>query len=323
MLSGDNRDYCEITHEIPGSDLQADTVREVTVKSFSPSRHISRPGFQLLSLVPPSSSLTGPTFVDAPCLLPNTHRVFNSIYIPCFVLTALLLLYVNITPSRYRKHFSNLSSVSLARHGRLSPPPEPESAIWATRTPFNSKMQTSPTAPLPRSSRIPATKPVPSYRASPACTPQGSPLLSPIALFPSGDEGDIEEDPISPLHYSLRRDIHYGNGWHGIDVRERDTAVECHPRSAAAHVPYFLPPPSSHARQRWSFSWPFTFRGRRQLMTMGLPNWNTWRGLLRTSTASQTGHRKRRGLVWRIAGDYVGVVLPAIIIWAVIDWLAF
>ena len=331
MISGDNRDYCEVAHEIPGSD---DIAREVTVKSFSPSQHIHRPGFQLLSLVPPSSSRTGPTFADTACHLPDTQRVFHSIYVPCFILTALVLLYVNLAPSRHRNDLINLSPMSLTRSGRSSPPPEPESAIWATRTPLKSSTETSPIAPLPLSARISASKYVPSYRASPAATPRDSPLLSPITLFPSGDEGDVEEDRVGASHYNVRRDLHYANGWEvehrdddDDDARERDTPLD-HPHShrparlVSTSAPYFLPPPlSQQPRARWSYSWTFVFRGRRRRMTFGVPDWKTWWGMLSSSTA-KTGPR-RRGVVWRLVGDCVSVALPAIVAWTVIGWLAF
>ncbi|KAG9316319.1 hypothetical protein JVU11DRAFT_2350 [Chiua virens] len=324
VFSADNRDYCEVTHETLGSDMLPATVREVTVKSFSPSQHIRRPGFQLLSLVPPSTSSSGPTFADVPCQLPNTLRIFHSIYIPCLALTALLLVYLNIRPLRHGRRPSNLSSMSLTRHRRSSALPELESAIWATRTPFKSRMQTSPTAPIPLSARIPSTKPVPSYRATPVSTPQDSPLLSPITLFPSGDEGDVEEDPISPSHYHPRRELHYGGGWqdeHDNGSTRDFERPRAHHRVISA--PYFLPPPSSqHPRARRSFSWSFVFRGRRRRMTLGAPNWKAWWSWLSASSAVSPGsHRKGRGPIWRFASDCVSVALPAVVVWATIGWL--
>ncbi|KAF8135763.1 Metallo-dependent phosphatase [Boletus edulis] len=327
VFSGDNRDYCEVIHEVPGSDLQPNTVREVTVKSFSPSRHIRRPGFQLLSLIPPSSSPIGPTFMETPCHLPDTLRVFHSIHVPCFILTALVLLYLNVRVSRHKKSLScNFSPISLTRHSQSSHL-EPESAIWTPRTPFNSKLQTSPIAPFPLSARLPSSKSVPSYRASPMSTPQSSPLLSPITLFPSGDEGDTEEDHIGLSHYTLRRDLPYSSGWQGEhdDDVARDHATfpeRLHTRAGPA--PHFLPPPSSHhARARWSWSWSFVFWGRRRRITVGVPDWMAWRSWLSTSTS--TGHQrwKGRGLVWRFASDCVSVGFPAVIAWAVIGWLLF
>ncbi|KIJ67631.1 hypothetical protein HYDPIDRAFT_84298 [Hydnomerulius pinastri MD-312] len=327
VFSGDNRDYCEVTHEIPGSDVSAETtatIREVTVKSFSPARHVHRPGFQLLSLVPPSSvSPSGPTFADAPCHLPDTFRIFHSIYLPCLVLTGIALLYLNVSPSRHRRRFSTLSPVSLTRHSPSrpsSPPPGPESAIWSAWPTRRQKGPTSPTSPLP-SARIPSAKAVPSYRASPIPgTPQGSPLLSPITLFPPEDEEAEAEDHLNPAQYSLRRDFHHhqNGGWLGEneDDQERDhPAPEAH-RSA----PYFLPPPSSqHGRSQWSYSLSFVFWGRRRRMTIVVPHWGGWGGQLRSAQSSP----QRRGLVWRLASDCVSVALPAVVAWSVIGWMLF
>ncbi|KAF9222701.1 hypothetical protein BS17DRAFT_177773 [Gyrodon lividus] len=322
VFSGDNRDYCEVTHEIPGSDLGADTtttIREVTVKSFSPSRHIRRPGFQLLSLIPPSSAAPiGPTFADASCHLPDTLRVFRSIYAPSLVLTSIALLYLNITPSRHRRRFSTFSSVSVTSP---SPPPGPESAIWSTWSPRESRVQTSPTGPLPPSARIPSAKAILPYRASPISTPQGSPLLSPITLFPPEDEVEAE-DQMGPSHYSLRRDPHHfqSGGWPGED---KDDPARDHTRLAAPGrrtAPYFLPPPlSQYTRRGWSHSWTFVLWGRRRRMTVCLPHWSTWKGGLGKARSSL----RRKGLVGRFVSDCVGVALPAVVVWCVFGWLLF
>ena len=59
LYSGDDRDFCEYTHSrgAASGDPTAPSVlvREVTVKSFSPDKSIRRPGFHLLSLVPPTA----------------------------------------------------------------------------------------------------------------------------------------------------------------------------------------------------------------------------------------------------------------------------
>ncbi|KIJ08413.1 hypothetical protein PAXINDRAFT_88866 [Paxillus involutus ATCC 200175] len=322
VFSGDNRDYCEVTHEISTSDLGVDTIstiREVTVKSFSPSRHIRRPGFQLLSLIPPSSATPGgPTFADAPCHLPDTLRIFRSIYLPCLVLTGIVLLYLNISPSGHRRRFSTLSSASLTRDRPSSPPPRPESAIWSTWSPNRLRVHTSPTSPLPLSARIPSTKAIPSYRASPIPTPQSSPLLSPITLFPPEDEAEAE-DQMSPSHYTHRRDFHHpqNGGWSGEDEGdlERDHTTSAAPSRRTA---YFLPPPTSqHARNGWVYSWTFVFWGRRRRLTVALPHWSTWRGELWEAWSSL----RRRGRVWRFLSDCVGVALPAVVARSVFGWL--
>ncbi|KAF9232275.1 hypothetical protein BU15DRAFT_81428 [Melanogaster broomeanus] len=215
VFSGDNRDYCEVTHEIPGSDLSTGTtpiIREVTIKSFSPSRHIRVP--------------TEPTLTDAPCHLPDTLRIFHSVYLPCLIVTGIVLLYLGISPPRHRRRLSTLSSVS-AERGRPSSGSGSAiwTSLWSTWSSRKSRAKTSPSGSLPLSARIPSTKAIPSYRASPIRTPQGSPLLSPITLFPPEDEAEAE-DYMSPSHYTLRRDPHHhdSSGWseENEDDQERD-----------------------------------------------------------------------------------------------------
>ncbi|KAF9232279.1 hypothetical protein BU15DRAFT_81432 [Melanogaster broomeanus] len=322
VFSGDNRDYCEVNHEIPGSDLSTGTtsiIREVTIKSFSPSRHIRRPGFQLLSLIPPSSGApTEPTLTDAPCHLPDTLRIFHSVYLPCLVVTGIVLLYLGISPPRHRRRLSTLSSVSVER-GRPSSGLGSAiwSSLWSTWSSRRSRVKTSPTGSLPLSARIPSTKAIPSYRASPIRTPQGSPLLSPITLFPPEDEAEAE-DYMSPSHYTLRRDPHHhdSSGWseENEDDQERDHTGSAVPSRRTAQ--YFLPPPSSqHTRSGLSNSWSFVFWGRRRRVTIGLSHWSKWRRQLGETQVSL----KRRGF----ASDCVSVALPAVVAWSVIGWLLF
>ncbi|WVR09143.1 hypothetical protein IAU60_006205 [Kwoniella sp. DSM 27419] len=91
VFSGDDHDYCEYRHPTGG-------VKEVTIKSFSSSTGIRRPGFQLLSLVPPdpNSYSTALTHADRPCLLPDQLGVYYRVYIPLGILTILYLFGTNI-----------------------------------------------------------------------------------------------------------------------------------------------------------------------------------------------------------------------------------
>lgn len=86
VFSGDDHDYCDLIHADTG-------VREVTVRTFSPSTGIRRPGFQLMSLVTPQANTT--TYADTPCLLPDTTQVYWRVYMPLAVLTCVLLLLAN------------------------------------------------------------------------------------------------------------------------------------------------------------------------------------------------------------------------------------
>jgi len=73
--SGDNRDYCEYLHK--GTSFSAEeSIPEVTVKSFSPTPQIRRPGFQLLSIISPVDRETTKSLLHRPCLLPD--RRLNS-----------------------------------------------------------------------------------------------------------------------------------------------------------------------------------------------------------------------------------------------------
>ena len=84
-------------HPLPASDevpLSEDSeVKEVSVKSFSMAMGIRRPGFQLLSLAPPSAMPAGAaTFADVPCFLPDQLGIYISVYVPLILLSVLALL---------------------------------------------------------------------------------------------------------------------------------------------------------------------------------------------------------------------------------------
>jgi hypothetical protein len=85
--SGDDRDYCEITHVRPATGQE---IREITVKSFSPTQHIERPGFQLLSLIPDGPGVRQASTL---CLLPSARSPITHIYLP-FLLINVLVIFV-------------------------------------------------------------------------------------------------------------------------------------------------------------------------------------------------------------------------------------
>ncbi|KIP11652.1 hypothetical protein PHLGIDRAFT_83335, partial [Phlebiopsis gigantea 11061_1 CR5-6] len=98
--SGDDHDYCEYRHPLPATDEMplstTGAVKEISVKSFSMAMGVRRPGFQLLSLVPPASVQAGTaTFGDVPCLLPDQIGIYVSVYVPLIVLSVLALLLAN------------------------------------------------------------------------------------------------------------------------------------------------------------------------------------------------------------------------------------
>lgn len=96
--SGDDHDYCEYTHKFGSSDADdtpnAGTIKEVTVKSISMAMGIRRPGFQLLSIVPPTRSAT--SLATVPCLLPDQLGIYLNVYVPLIAFSLLLLLVFNL-----------------------------------------------------------------------------------------------------------------------------------------------------------------------------------------------------------------------------------
>lgn len=99
IFSGDDHDYCDITHTYPAtSQLQRPSagVREETVKSFSWAMGVRKPGFQMVSLWNPVSAegqslnTDGDTIHTHLCFLPDQLGIFIH-YATMAVLTVLLL----------------------------------------------------------------------------------------------------------------------------------------------------------------------------------------------------------------------------------------
>ena len=85
--SGDDHDYCEITHTVRAPDNPSVTksVTEVSVKSLSMAMGIQQPGFSLLSLSSAGAA-------HRMCLLPNQLGLYLWGYLPAFLLTLCALL---------------------------------------------------------------------------------------------------------------------------------------------------------------------------------------------------------------------------------------
>lgn len=294
IFSGDNRDYCEVLHTIPGldgPDVKAE-VREVTVKSFSPSRHIRWPGFQLISLIPPiPGSSSGPTIADTSCHLPDTVGIYKRIYLPSLVLTAIVLLYINMPLRSYHRRLSPVS-------GRR--PPGPESAIWSTWSPHLQRFLKSPTDPLPMN---PSTT---DHATSRSGTPRTSPLLSPIALFSPQDE---IEDLMSPTHNT--RNDHEDNRGSSWVTKDEGEYLD--------NVPVFLPQPRYSRLRRngwWSWRAPFGSRGRRRYITIRIPQWGN-----RLTPGGQSLLFGTPELLWGFVCDVASIALPALISRLIFGWM--
>lgn len=343
FCSGDDRDYCEYTHAISPSDPDSSTftpIREVTVKSFSLASNIRRPGFQLLSLVPPSASASQ-TFADIPCSLPDQYAIINSFYIPSVIISLAILFFSNLYRPHTQMRLSPFPSpISLSPHPSRpsSPSSRSQSRIWTPWSPMTPSLpgenghRVSPRSPLPNTLRTSNAPGAPPFRAlSHPTTPNDSPLLTPTVLFAHDEE---YEDSMFPAQYAVRRDSRYGTWPSGYDeedhldeaaiVEEKSTDIAASSkRGHKRKTSQFLPAPGNKLSERgkWSYSWSFIFRGRRRRMTIGVPAlpslqtlrevgvdlWN-WRG----------GGMRRRGLFWNLVRDALSVAWPALLVWGVI-----
>lgn len=222
VFSGDDHDYCEYTHQRG--------IREVTVKSFSSSMGIRRPGFQLLSLIPPPttqfSELTKPvTHADRPCFLPDQLGVYNRVYLPLALATILYLLITNIRTAWHMSNGLGLSHLYGDLKSRFSPNLQsseqmPQAAVTGRRlsdrpVPLTlpsrkSSQQLSANAQMqPRSARLPSfgmSLDTPTSRHSSRSAPV-SPTLTPRVSFDEktasawgNSNGVITEDEES--HYA-------------------------------------------------------------------------------------------------------------------------
>jgi hypothetical protein len=254
--SADDRDYCEYSHVIPPSLVSRTrtSVREVTVKSFSPTRHIRRPGFHMLSLIAPYDPAPSPeTLADAPCFLPD-HQ--HSIYTPLLWLTLLVLLIRNIyfkgpslllvppTPaplSTSKKHTIDEYNDEYEEHMIPTPtlvPNRRDSSSWSPWVPATplsatngpSHAQMLPSASTPRTSH--SLAPIQTQlRVPPSSSRPSSVHLSPMAYSPSelmGSHSSGEEDEIHPTQYAIQRERQFEvrmNGSWSKPPRRQDEAT--------------------------------------------------------------------------------------------------
>ncbi|KAJ7703050.1 hypothetical protein B0H17DRAFT_922428 [Mycena rosella] len=317
VFSGDNRDYCEYHHPVDVPDREAKEaavpIREVTVKSFSMSNHIRRPGFQLLSLVDPTP--TGKSILDAPCVLPDASSVYSSLYFPLAVITLIFLFIFNTRRSRRLRNLVvppiSLSPRSDAgAHTPLHPGPD----VWSPYTP---PMPVSPRSALPPSLRTPNAMAGPTMRAaSRPATPLASPLLGPPVFHYQVHEEE-EEDAMYPTQYAIQRNGHTGGG-------EDWPARGDEPAPSSYFLPapsYFLPAPGANAKspgvQGWTWSWTFVFRGRRRRMTASVPSWSSFRELAEQLAPGADADMllRRRGPAWSTMMDALGILCPSLCFW--------
>ncbi|CAE6461304.1 unnamed protein product [Rhizoctonia solani] len=171
VFSGDDHDYCEVQHPVSGDSGQS--VREVSVKSFSMAMGVRRPGFQLLSLVAPDpSSPSSQTFSDTPCHLPDQMQIYTHVYAIFGALSLAVLAYLNVKQETPKHRPTELGLLKVPQRG--------------------------PGLPLLRSASL--NVPSPRILRSRAVTPIGSPIIpsSPVLFAATGDGEDDISYPPSP-----------------------------------------------------------------------------------------------------------------------------
>ncbi|KAJ4001544.1 Metallo-dependent phosphatase-like protein [Lentinula boryana] len=130
ILSGDDHDYCEYSHTL----TTGSRIREVTVKSLSMAMGIKKPGYQMLSIIPPG----GPTFshLDAPCLLPDQLSIYLDVYIPLALISLVIVLIACIIRGQHYRHWTFRSlSHTKPKLRENTRPSKPQHFRRLTRTP--------------------------------------------------------------------------------------------------------------------------------------------------------------------------------------------
>ncbi|KAJ3777891.1 Metallo-dependent phosphatase-like protein [Lentinula raphanica] len=99
IFSGDDHDYCEYTH----TSSTGSRIREVTVKSLSMAMGIKKPGYQMLTIIPPG----GPTssYSDSPCFLPDQLGIYLDVYIPLALGSLLVVLVLCIIRGQHHRQW--------------------------------------------------------------------------------------------------------------------------------------------------------------------------------------------------------------------------
>ena len=318
-------------------------IREVTVKSFSMSVHIRRPGFQLLSLVDPAK-LANPdlkSFADTPCLLPDQHRIYTSFYAPCILFTFLILVLLNFSRGRFRTLRKNLSLATPTHSSSGRASPNPDHGLWtATWSPYAPTLPVSPPGILPSYIRTPHTPAGTTTMlvASQPGSPNPSSSSSLVVPYPDRDED--EEDTLYPTQYALRRDSHKqreDDDWSHVGQSRDEEGYEIvtdqeigggNSSGRRIHSEFITAPDhtrhlSSVKKQKWSWSYTFMLGGRTRRITLRTPSWSSVHNffdLFGFGGSDPISPRRRRDRWMSVILDAFSVFWPAVIVWVIINW---
>ncbi|TFK44849.1 hypothetical protein BDQ12DRAFT_641844 [Crucibulum laeve] len=311
IFSGDNRDYCEHYHIPPSPQhiLSSTPIREVTVKSFSMSKHIRRPGFQLLSLIDPASTTSphGRSFADMPCHLPDQHGIYTWIYLPFLTITFFLVFVLNT-----RRSYQGRGKIE-----HLSPD-DSDLPLWSpTWSPQTPRTPVSPRHGLPVLPRVPYSSTAPTFRAvSRPSTPGSSPFFASIATV---ERHDDEEYSMYPSQYTVQQDdtgeeqwLPNEEDWHEARSGEQDAPHYFSRRLGSSVDHTGIAPLSS---RQWT--WSFVLCGRRRWITLKPP---TLKSCLELGPFLSLVDPRQRAIVRSTFVDTLSVIWPAMLLWAVIAW---
>ncbi|TCD63045.1 hypothetical protein EIP91_006058 [Steccherinum ochraceum] len=357
IFSGDDRDYCDYTHRMPGSDPSvSDGIREVTVKSFSPFRSLRHPGFHLLSLVDPlyTPRLESPTVADKACFLPDHRDVYTSCYLPLAIITLVVLL---ISQQRSKRQ----QAIRLPSYHTLSPTTDvdedserrpgirggkkwewsPQSALLTKQSSMYESLPTlrAPHSPIESKNTLGNVEPI--LRA----TLHSSPPLLPDFLSHTPDdhygdmthvdlqklpaypheEEDLERDPMCPAPYTPRSFPSRSSSTSSPSSQD-GCALDLSTPWLTTDTPtsYFRTATAARRKRWWKWSWSFVLRGRRRRMTISIPV--VWRmvefGSAESRRASLSAFREadwaeKFGLTAAVL-DYWHVCWPATTVWLVL-----
>ncbi|EKM81067.1 hypothetical protein AGABI1DRAFT_119597 [Agaricus bisporus var. burnettii JB137-S8] len=339
IFSGDNRDYCEYVHK--GSSFEVEgLIPEITVKSFSLTPQIRRPGLQLLSVVDPSyTAPSQSSILHRPCLLPKQSAVF-AVYFWWSIATLFILLILNfqrIKNLRLRKQFRSFSPTQGDSSILLQDSQGSSFPVWSPHTPFMAPKSPRPQIPSPF--RSPGASASPMLRASSRpMTPQNHETPMPSSqLIPTHDG----EDLMFPDQYVTQRDTYHPGDEEWVSIGREEPLDSS--RQISVSDPRLHPAPSqfisapgnlpTHRRRQsnWKPIWSrnFVWGGRRRRFVFAVPRpsiwWEECKGLseILRDADQRTIVRRRRGIIMSTLFEGFAILWPAGIFWLIVNFFMF
>ncbi|KAH9997666.1 hypothetical protein BJV77DRAFT_1065269 [Russula vinacea] len=287
----DDRDYCDVTHKLPGSDKKIHEYRKIVFTC--PTHHSTG--------LPPPILISRPHPVSrpCPCLLPRPDGTFIRLYIPAAGITVVILLLAQMRRARRAARLRLATASPLPSHIDLSqltrPQPTPLPSPYSASSSYSYSYAYSNTPPGSQQGRDRIHFDIPrrDSKLLPFGKPRPPPIRPPSPPAHEEDENDgvrahyLYMPPASPIPGDL--------------LSRRSSARSSSPVAVATS-------PSARA---WSFTYTFTIRGRRRRIAMRAPAW--W--------PQWAGARRRGNGVWSAVGRDLGSVMgPALATWVFLVW---